>query len=192
MKYNKEQMKSAIKGFLYALGIDWKNNPNTKDTPRRVSEMYEILLGGYDLDPREYLVMFPAKSDDMVVLTNVPFYTFCSHHLLPALGKLHIGYVPDKKVIGISKLVRFARVFAKRLCLQEDLTQDIADCLMKYLKPKGAIVKIELSHFCMVLRGIRAHGSVMVTTAKRGVFKKDKHLQDDFFNSLRESTTYNY
>lgn len=190
--YNKEGMKKAIERFLEALGDDFANNPNTKDTPERVSKMYEILLGGDDCNPDEYLTLFPAKSNDMVVLANIPFYSFCSHHLLPFIGKLHIAYLPDKEVVGISKLVRFARVYAKQLNLQEDLTQNIADALVKYLKPKGVMVKLEASHMCMVLRGVRAHGSKMITVAKRGVFEEDRSLQEDFYNSITEDTTWSY
>ena len=185
-------MYKATEEFLEALGINWKKDFNTKDTPRRVSEMYEILLGGYDKNPEEYLVTFPAKSDDMVVLTNVPLYTFCSHHLVPAVGKIHIAYVPNKKVVGISKLVRFARVFAKRLNLQEDMTQDIADCLMKYVKPKGVMVKVEMQHLCMIIRGVRSQGSVMATTAKRGIFNKKPGLVQEFQSSIKEEGVFSY
>jgi GTP cyclohydrolase I len=192
MKYNKDAMCDATERFLEALGIDWEQDSNTKDTPERVATMYKILLGGYDKNPVDYLVMFPAKSNDMVTLTNVPLYTFCSHHLVPAVGKIHIAYVPDKKVVGISKLVRFTRIFAKRLNLQEDLTQDIADCLMKCMKPKGVMVKIELSHFCMIIRGVRSQGSVMVTTAKRGVFNKKPELVREFQDSIKNEGVFPY
>ena len=112
-----------------------------------------FLLNGYDEDPSKHLKTFPASSDDMVTLTNVPFFSYCSHHIIPFVGKLHIAYIPNKKVAGISKLVRFARVYSKRLNLQEDMTQNIADELMKQLKAKGVIVRVEASHFCMVFKG---------------------------------------
>lgn len=190
--YNKEKMYKSTEMFLEALGVDWKKDPNLKDTPKRCSDMWEILLGGYDKDPREYLKMFPAKSDDMVTLTNVPIYTFCAHHLILAFGKIHIGYVPNKKIVGVSKLVRFARVYAKRLNLQENLTQDIADALMKHIKPKGVIVKIELSHTCMIIRGVRSQGAVMSTEAKRGIFNQQPKLVEEFHSSLKYEGVFSY
>lgn len=189
--YNKEKVEKATELLLEGLGLDL-NDPNIKETPTRVGKMYEVILGGYDIDPKEYLKMFPSTSKDMVTLTNVPFYSFCSHHLLPFVGKLHIAYIPRDKVVGISKLVRFARIFAKRLNLQEDMTQNIADVLMEELNAEGVIVRVEASHMCMVIRGVRAQGSVMVTTAKRGVFEKDSNLLNEFNLAVRDHGTFSY
>jgi GTP cyclohydrolase I len=188
--YNKEKMKKSIGIFLDAIGhpID----ENTKETPERCAKMWKILLGGYDIDPSQYLKTFPAKSDDMVTLTNIPFYSFCSHHLVPFIGKLHIAYIPNDKVVGISKLVRFARVHARRLQLQEDLTQDIADELMTHLNAKGVIVRIEASHLCTIIRGIRSHGAVMVTNAKRGIFKEDVSLVSEFNDATKIDSAFSY
>lgn len=189
--YNQEKMRQATQLFLEAIGEDLEG-ANVKETPDRVAKMYGILLGGYEMDPKEYLKTFPAKSDDMVTLTNVPLYSFCSHHLLPFIGKIHVAYIPNGKVVGISKLIRFARVYAKRLNLQEDMTQDIADVLMEQLNAKGVIVKIEAQHSCMTIRGVRAQGAVMVTTAKRGLFKEDSSLINDFHLAVRDSGVFNY
>lgn len=191
-KFDRSTVKDSVEVFLEGLGIDYQNDDNTRETPERVAKMWEVLAGGYEIDPTEYLKTFPARSHDMVTLTNIPFYSFCSHHLLPFVGKLHIAYIPNESVVGISKLVRFARIFAKRLNLQEDLTQDIADVLMKHLDAKGVMVKIEASHFCMVLRGVRSQGSAMVTTAKRGDFAEDPSLVAEFQNALRQEGTFSY
>lgn len=190
--YDFDKVKKSVELFLEGLGIDFKNDLNSKETPERVAKMWQILAGGYNIDPVEILKTFPSNSSDMVTLTNIPFYSFCSHHLLPFIGKLHIAYIPQGKVVGISKLVRFARVYAKRLNLQEDLTQDIANVLMTQLNAGGVMVKMEASHFCMTLRGVRSQGAVMVTTAKRGSFILDGKLQEEFQNSLRDSGTFNY
>jgi len=154
--------------------------------------MYEVLLGGYEIDPKSYLKMFETTSKDMVTLTNIPFYSFCSHHLLPFVGKLHIAYIPDGQVVGISKLVRFARIYAKRLNLQENLTQNIADVLYKELGAKGAIVRMESQHFCMTIRGVRTSGASMVTTAKRGVFETDSNLLNEFNLAIRDKGSFSY
>ncbi len=191
-KYDKYKMKLATEVFLEALGIDWKNDPQTKDTPERASKMWEILLGGCDIDPKDYIVTFPAKSQDIVTLTNVPIYSFCAHHLLPYIGKIHIAYKPKDKVIGLSKLIRFSRMCAKNLSIQEDLTADIADSLMKHIDAEGVIVKVEASHFCIILRGVRSQGSVMTTIAKRGVFAKDSSLVNEFENSIRDQGVFPY
>ena len=190
MKYNHDKIKKATELFLEGIGLELDDN--TKETPERVAKMWEVLVGGYDKNPIEYLKTFPTVSGDMVTLTNVPFYSFCSHHLLPFIGKLHIAYIPNGQVVGISKLVRFARIYAKRLNLQEDLTQHIADALMTHLGARGVIVRVESSHFCMVLRGVRSHGSSMVTTAKRGLFAQDPALQAEFQNSITTEGTYGY
>ena len=184
-------MNEATKMFIEALGLDL-SDPNLKETPERVAKMYEILLGGYEANPTDYLKTFPAKSDDMVTLTNIPLYSFCSHHLLPFVGKIHIAYIPGEKVVGISKLVRFARIYAKRLNLQEDMTQNIADTLMDFLGAKGVMVKVEATHMCMVIRGVRSHSAVMVTSAKRGQFKTDPALQAEFNNSIKNAGVYAY
>lgn len=186
-------MEKSITLFLEAIGKDkWFEDENLKDTPERVAKMYDVLLGGYNIDPVSYLKTFPAKSDDMVTLTNVPLYSFCSHHLLPFIGKIHIAYIPNGKVVGISKLIRFARVYAKRLNLQEDMTQDIADVLMEQLDAKGVMVKVEAQHTCMTIRGVRAQGAVMVTTAKRGLFKMESNLINEFNLAIRDNGVFNY
>ena len=190
--YNKEKVKNATEMLLEGFGLDHPNDPNCKETPQRVAKMYEVLVGGYDIDPKIYLKTFPATSDDMVTLTNVPFYSFCSHHLLPFIGKLHIAYIPDGKVVGISKLVRFARIYAKRLNLQEDLTQNIANVLFEELGAKGVIVRVEASHMCMVIRGVRSQGATMVTTAKRGTFKNDQNLLNEFNLACKNEGSFSY
>ena len=191
MQYDFVKVKEATRMFLEGVGVNLED-PNCKETPERVAKMYEVLLGGYDMKAEEYLKLFPASSHDMVTLTNIPFYSFCSHHLLPFVGRLHIAYIPDGSVVGISKLVRFARIYAKRLNLQEDLTQNIADVLYKELGAKGVVVRIESQHFCMVIRGVRSQGATMITTARRGEFVDDSKLLDEFNSAIRDKGSFSY
>lgn len=190
-KYNQDKVKKSVELFLEGIGEEI-SGPNVIETPDRVAKMWGILLGGYDKDPKDCLKTFPTTSSDMVTLTNVPFYSLCSHHLLPFVGKIHFAYLPDGKVVGISKLIRFARICAKRLNLQEDLTQNIADLLMEYLGARGVIVRIEASHFCMTFRGVRSQGAVMVTTAKRGLFNEKSELVTEFNLALRDTNNFAY
>lgn len=191
MSYDRAKVEEATKMFLEGVGVDL-NDPNCTETPARVSKMYEILLGGYEIDPKSHLKTFPAESEDMVTLTNIPFYSFCSHHLLPFVGKLHIAYIPNGKVVGISKLVRFARIYAKRLNLQENLTQNIADVLLKELNAQGVIVRIVSQHFCMTLRGVRTPEASMVTTAKRGLFNENPSLVHEFNDAIQDKGSFSY
>lgn len=192
MKYNTEKMKQATVMFLEAIGENL-NNPNIVGTPERVAKMWEILLGGYDIDTENIITTFPAKSEDMVTLSNIPIYSFCSHHLLPFIGEISIAYIPNARIVGISKLARIARAHSKKLQVQEDLTKDIADDLEKLLKAQGVAVQIRAQHFCTILRGARAHGSVMTTTHVSGIFKEDEKARLEFLDTIRrENSVFNY
>ena len=127
---------------------------------------------------------FSADNSEMVLEKDITFYSMCEHHALPFYGKAHIAYIPDGKVVGLSKLARTVEVFARRLQIQEQLTGQIADALMEYMKPRGAIVMLEAEHMCMTMRGIKKPGSQTVTLAKRGVFKTDPALEERFFRMM--------
>ena len=127
---------------------------------------------------------FTAENNEMVVEKDITFYSMCEHHMLPFYGKVHIAYIPDGKVVGLSKLARTVEVYAKRPQMQEQLTAQIADALMEHLKPQGAMVMIEAEHMCMTMRGIKKPGSQTVTLARRGVFETDPSLEERFFRML--------
>ena len=167
------RIEKAVVEILEAVGEN-PQREGLQDTPRRVARMYAELLAGMDHDPSEHLgTIFHEKYDEIVLLKDIPFYSICEHHLMPFIGKAHVAYLPDGKVLGISKLARVVDAFARRLQLQERLTDQIADFLMQKLNLQGVSVVLEASHSCMTIRGIRKPGSVMVTSALRGIFKRD-------------------
>lgn len=189
--YDKQKVIKSVELFLEGIGHP-ADDPNTKGTPERVAAMWEILLGGYQIDPNDYIKTFPSKSTTSVYVVNTQFYSFCAHHLLQFEGKIHVGYKPNGKVIGISKLVRIPRLFAKRLNLQEDLTQNIADCLETVLDTSDVIVRIESSHSCMTIRGVRSPEAVTVTTVKKGRYNSDKDTLDEFNNAITVKVVRSY
>ncbi|MHC5157004.1 MAG: GTP cyclohydrolase I FolE, partial [Planctomycetota bacterium] len=151
-----------------------------KETPARVARMYAELLEGMWHEPSEHLnSIFHEKYDEIVLLRDIPFYSICEHHLMPFIGKAHLAYLPDGKVLGVSKLARIVDAFARRLQVQERLTDQIADFMMVNLKPQGVAVVLEASHSCMTIRGIKKPGSMMVTSALRGIFKKDSRSRSE-------------
>jgi len=192
MKYDYDKMKKATTMFIEAIGDDPKRE-GLLETPDRVAKMYKILLGGYGADNTEHVKLFKAESQDMVTLHNIPIYSFCEHHIVLFVGKLHVAYVPSEKVIGVSKIVRIARTHTKKLQIQERLVKDIADDLEKLLSPQGVAVQIQAQHFCMALRGVRANNSVMTTTAVRGLFKEDSKARSEFLDTIKkEGSVYGY
>ena len=168
-----QKIEQAVKDILAAVGED-PQREGLKDTPSRVARMYVELLAGMHQDPKKHLTsVFTEKYDEIVLLRNIPFYSICEHHLMPFIGVAHVAYLPSGAVIGVSKLARIVDCFARRLQVQERLTDQIADFLMKSLKPKGVAIVLEASHSCMTIRGIKKPGSVMVTSSLRGIFRKD-------------------
>ena len=179
-----EKVEQAVRLLLEGIGED-VNREGLIDTPDRIARMYEEIYGGMEEDASEHLKKrFHVDNDAMVLEKDITFYSTCEHHLLPFYGKAHIAYIPDGKVVGLSKLARTVEVFARRLQLQEQLTGQIADALMEYMQPKGAIVMIEAEHMCMTMRGIKKPGSRTVTFAARGVFEQ-KELADRFFQLVK-------
>ena len=168
-----QKIEQAVRDILVAVGED-PQREGLKDTPSRVARMYTELLAGMYQDPKKYLTsVFAEKYDEIVLLRDISFYSICEHHLMPFIGTAHVAYLPSGAVIGVSKLARVVDCFARRLHVQERLTDQIADFLMDSLKPKGVAVVLEASHSCMTIRGIKKPGSVMVTSSLRGIFKKD-------------------
>lgn len=172
-KIDHERIEAAAKEILLALGEDI-NREGLQHTPHRVAMMYDELLAGIGHDPDEHLSsVFTEQCDEIVMLRNIPFYSICEHHLMPFIGTAHVAYLPDNRVLGVSKLARVIDCFARRLQIQERLTYQIADFLMDRLQPKGVAVVLEASHSCMTIRGIKKPGAAMVTSALRGIFKSD-------------------
>ena len=172
---DKKRIEKAVREILLAVGEN-PARPDIKDTPRRVAEMYEEILSGMKSNPaKELEVVFEKDHDEIVLLKGIPLYSICEHHLLPFIGKAHVAYIPsNNKVTGLSKLARVVDAFAKRLQVQERLTTDIADLIMKKLEPKGVMVIIEAEHLCMSMRGVKKPGVLTITSAVRGVFRQNE------------------
>jgi GTP cyclohydrolase I len=179
-KINKQDIKAAIEKILLAIGEN-VDRDGLIDTPKRISEMYAEIFEGLNIDPASYLnVDFEVAHDEMVILRDIPFYSMCEHHFLPFHGEAHVGYIPDGRVVGISKLARVVEGFARRPQLQERLTSQVAETIMDSVKPDGVAVVIEAEHLCMTMRGVRKPGSRMVTSAMRGQFKKSNVTRSEF------------
>jgi GTP cyclohydrolase IA len=165
------RIAKAVREILLAIG----ENPDREGlvkTPDRVARAYAELMAGMSEDPRQHLrTIFHERYDEVVLLRDIEFHSLCEHHLLPFTGKAHVAYLPAGKVVGLSKLARLVEGYARRPQVQERLTTQIADALMKELKPIGAACVIEAEHTCMTMRGAKKHGSIMVTSALRGIFK---------------------
>lgn len=178
---DQEKIKQAVQLLLEGIGEDITRE-GLVETPDRIARMYEEIYAGYEEDAGQHLgKIFHVENNEMVLEKDITFYSTCEHHLLPFYGKAHIGYIPEQKVVGLSKLARLVEVYARRLQLQEKLTVQIADALMQYLQPKGVIVMLEAEHMCMSMRGIKKQGSKTVTIVKRGAFLQDQNLTDEFF-----------
>lgn len=182
---DQEKVKQAIRLLLEAIGED-ADREGLIETPDRIARMYEEIYGGMEEDAAVHLQKtFHAENNEMVVEKNITFYSTCEHHLLPFYGKVHIAYIPDGKVVGLSKLARTVEVYARRLQLQEQLTGQIADALMEHLNPKGVMVMVEAEHMCMTMRGIKKPGSKTVTIVKRGAFLENQELVTMFFQMVK-------
>lgn len=182
---DKEKVKAGVKLILEGIGEDI-NREGLLETPERVARMYEEIFGGMDMDAAEPLSKhFHADTNEMVLEKDITFYSTCEHHLLPFYGKAHIAYVPNGEVAGLSKLARTVEVYARRPQIQEQMTAQIADALMEYLKPKGAVVMLEAEHMCMTMRGIKKPGSRTVTYVTRGIFSENEQLLNQFFYMVR-------
>lgn len=182
---DENKIKEGVRLMLEGIG----ENPAREgliETPERIARMYQEIFCGMEQSAEGLLAKtFQAENTDMVLEKDIAFYSTCEHHLLPFYGKAHMAYIPDGKVAGLSKLARTVEVYARRPQLQERMTTQLADALMEYLQPKGAMVMLEAEHMCMTMRGVRKPGSRTVTFAARGVFKDDKPLQDRFFQMVK-------
>lgn len=181
---NKDKIKEAVTLLLEGIGEDVERE-GLKDTPDRIARMYEEIFAGMDQKSGEHLAKtFHAKNNEIVLEKDIVFYSMCEHHLMPFYGKAHVAYIPDGKVVGLSKIARTVEVYARRLQIQEQMGAQIADALMNELGAKGAMVMIEAEHMCMTMRGVKKPGSKTVTIVTRGAFSEDEKLQNSFYHML--------
>ncbi len=186
-----EEMTQAVRTLLLGLGED-PDREGLKDTPKRVVKALQFLTKGYHESLDELLngAVFTEDANEMVLVRDIDIFSSCEHHILPILGRAHVAYIPNGKVIGLSKIARICEMYARRLQVQERLTLQIADALQGLLKPQGVAVVVEASHMCMVMRGVQKPGSWTVTSAMRGVFAEDEKTREEFMNLIRHKANF--
>ena len=185
---SRAEAEAAVRTLLRWAGDD-PGREGLSDTPKRVARAYEEFFAGYGRDPVDYLNRTFEEVDgydELVLLRDIRLETFCEHHLAPIIGKIHIGYLPDHRVVGISKLVRVAETYARRLQIQEKLTAQIANCIEEVLQPKGVAVVIEAEHQCMTTRGVHKPGVTMVTSRMLGAFRENPDTRREFLSLIAQ------
>jgi len=181
---DKAKVATLIRELIRALGDD-PDREGLSDSPQRVAKSYERLFGGYGMDPRSLATTFAGEDyDEMIICKQIDFYSTCEHHLLPFFGKAHIGYIPGKKIIGISKLPRIVEMFARRLQNQERLTMQIARTINELLKPRGVGVVIEAQHLCMMARGVEKQNTIMTTSWFTDAFRTSEKTRSEFLRLI--------
>ena len=182
---NQAAFEAAVKTMMKSVGEDPEREGLLK-TPERVFKAYEFMYGGYKEDPRAILesALFTSSNDEMVLIKDIELYSTCEHHLLPIIGRAHVAYIPDGKVVGLSKIPRVVDIFSRRMQIQEQLTEQIADAIMQTIQPKGVAVVIQARHMCMEMRGVEKINSTTTSSALRGLFKKDEKTRSEFFNLI--------
>jgi len=180
-----EEFENAITKVLELIGED-PNREGLLKTPSRVAKAWSFLTEGYHQDPKEILsqALFTTSNDEMVVVRDIEFYSTCEHHMLPIIGRAHVAYIPDGKVVGLSKIPRIVDVFARRLQIQEQMTEQIADAILESINPKGVAVVLHARHMCMEMRGVQKINSTTVSSALRGLFKSDQRTRSEFYNII--------
>jgi GTP cyclohydrolase I len=182
--YDLEAVEQSTREMLGAIGED-PDREGLRETPRRIAAMYQELFDGLNQDPVAVLsVGFEEGHDEMVILRQIPFYSMCEHHFLPFHGEAHVGYLPEGRIVGLSKIARALEIFARRPQLQERLTTQLASCIEEVLDARGVGVVIEAEHTCMTARGIRKPGATMVTSAMRGLFRSDVNTRQEFLGLI--------
>lgn len=178
-----DKFEDCVREMMSYVGEDPKREGLLK-TPKRVRKAYEFMFGGYNQDATEILssALFTSSNDEMVLIRDIELYSTCEHHLLPIIGRAHVAYIPDGKVVGLSKIPRVVDVFARRMQIQEQLTEQIADAIMQTIKPKGVAVVIQARHMCMEMRGVQKINSTTTSSALRGLFKSDEKTRAEFFS----------
>jgi GTP cyclohydrolase I len=190
-KPSREEAEAAVRTLLRWAGDD-PNREGLRDTPARVARAYEDWFSGYADDPVSFLQRTFEEVDgydEMVVLRDIRFESHCEHHLAPIIGRAHVGYLPDRKVVGISKLARVVDAYARRLQVQEKMSAQIANCIQHILEPKGVAVVVEASHQCMTTRGVHKTGVTMVTSMMLGAFREDSRTRREFLAMIHHPVT---
>jgi GTP cyclohydrolase I len=184
-----QQLQEAIEQVLVLVGEDPTRDGLIK-TPERVAKMFRFLTKGYTQDIDEVLngALFPIKYDEMVIVKDIDFFSLCEHHLVPFFGKCHIAYLPDKKVIGLSKLPRIVEVFSRRLQVQERLTQQIAEIIQEKIRPQGVAVVMEAQHLCMMMRGVEKQNATAITSAMLGGFRTRRETREEFLELIKRGS----
>jgi GTP cyclohydrolase I len=183
-------LETAILQLLKAVG----ENPEREGleyTPKRVARMYSELLNGYHVDPEAMIngALFNITYDEMVLVRDIEFYSLCEHHILPFMGRVHVAYIPDGKVIGLSKIPRIVDMYARRLQVQERMTRQIADFLRDLLRPQGVAVVVEAVHLCSMMRGVKKHDARMTTSAMHGAFRANLATRQEFLDNISRGAT---
>jgi len=187
------EFEDAITKILELLGEDPTREGLVK-TPKRVAKALQFLTEGYKQDPKEILnqALFSSTNDEMVVVRDIEFYSMCEHHMLPIIGRVHVAYIPDGKVVGLSKIPRIVNLFARRLQIQEQMTEQIADAILDTICPKGVAVVVHARHMCMEMRGVGKINSTTVSSALRGLFKSDQRTRNEFYNIINTPAPSNF
>ncbi len=186
----KRKIAAGVSGILETVGSH-ADPSGTADTPKRVANMYDELLSGYALDAEKLLnnALFDVEYDEMVVVKDIDFYSLCEHHMLPFYGQAHVGYLPDRKIVGLSKIPRLVDMFSKRLQVQERMTQQVATAIDELVMPKGVGVVVEAHHLCAAMRGVRKPGTMMTTSSVRGQFRDNSSTRDEFMSHVRSTNS---
>ena len=180
-----DNIEKITKELLIELGED-PNREGLIKTPHRVSKSWKFLTGGYNqtIDQVVNDAIFSVENQDMIIVKDINYYSLCEHHLLPFMGKVHVGYIPNGKVLGLSKIPRIIDIYARRLQIQEQLTHQIAQGITEFLNPKGVGVVVEGEHMCMRMRGVQKQNASMQTSSMTGVFRKEKKTREEFLNLI--------
>ncbi len=186
-------LEEAVRTVLTELGEDPEREGLLK-TPHRVAKALQFLTEGYHQDPKAILnqALFTTSNDEMVLVRDIEFYSMCEHHMLPIIGRAHVAYIPDGKVVGLSKIPRIVNVFARRLQIQEQMTEQIADAISETIQPKGVAVVVHARHMCMEMRGVEKINSTTVSSALRGLFKSDQRTRNEFYNLINTPAPSNF
>lgn len=184
-KIDISEVQSAVQRILQAIGED-PGREGLKRTPERIARMYAELLSGYQMDPVMVVndALFEVKYDEMVIVRDIEFYSLCEHHMLPFMGRVHVAYIPDGKVLGLSKIPRIVDLYARRLQVQERMTRQIADFIRDLLHPQGVAVVVEALHLCMSMRGVQKHNARLTTSAMHGAFRANLATRQEFLDNI--------